>query len=104
MKADSAIYEAFDDHTPIDPAVAERNLMRAMLRLALDDLRKGGDPAEDAKDFLLSDEEQYLFSFMSICRELNFCAETVRKISGLWGEPEEPLELNLDPESEKTGE
>ena len=87
MKADSAIHTAFEDVQHRDTAIGERNLMRAILRTAFEDLRKRGDAYRQARHYLLSDDEFYLYSFMSICNHLRICPFTVRRRLGLIGEP-----------------
>lgn len=83
VKADSAIYTAFDDYTHRDPAESERNLMRAILRGALEDIRKRGEPYRDARRYLMAREEAYLFSFESVCQHLNLCPKSIRFVLGL---------------------
>ncbi|MBX7144722.1 MAG: hypothetical protein K1X79_09750 [Oligoflexia bacterium] len=68
---DVAIDVAFDDIVPYDPALPERNLLRAVLLNALSDLRKPGEPHREAAMFFLNTDEDYLFSFQSICNHLD---------------------------------
>ena len=82
-KADSAIYTAFDDFVPNDTAVAEKNLMRAILKLAMSDMQRRGERYNDARRFFLSNDDRYLFSFLNICRVLRVCPRTVRILVGL---------------------
>ena len=83
MDRDSAIYTAYDDHKQKDPAEAERNLMRAVLRSAMDDYRRRGEAHRDARRYFLSEYEQYLYSFLSVCHHLELCPKTIRTIVGL---------------------
>lgn len=68
---DIALHAAFDDVVPYDPAMPERNLLRAILLNALSDLRKPGEPHREAAMFFLNTDEDYLFSFQSICNHLD---------------------------------
>ncbi len=83
MKADSAIFTAFEEHKGPDSAESERNLMRSILTLAMDDMRRGGDKFRDARRFFLSNESEYLFSFLSICNHLAICPTTIRMLVGV---------------------
>ncbi len=83
MKAESAIYTAFDDTAGFDTALAEKNLMRAVLRTAMEDVGKSGELQRAARNYLLSEDESYLFAFKSICTQLNLCHRTIRVCLGL---------------------
>ncbi len=83
LTSDSAVHVAYDDHVSHDPATPERNLMRAILKIAMDDLRKSGELHRDARAYVLSNDDDYLYSFISICAHLNVCPHTIRKICGL---------------------
>ncbi len=87
-RADSAIYTAFDDFLGKDPAVAERNLMRAILRTAFEDIRKRGDAYRHARSYILSNDDRYIYSFRCICYHLNLCPLTIRSRLGLLKEHE----------------
>jgi|1048.fasta_scaffold45004_1 hypothetical protein len=52
--------------------VAENELMRAIILRVIEDLKKGGEFKEDAVAFLDSDDDEYVFSFRSICGHLGF--------------------------------
>lgn len=82
-KHDVALESAFDDHQIRDTASAERNLMRAILRSAMDDLSKRGEPQRQARTFFLSEDDYYLYSFPSICSHLGLCAKTIRNRLGI---------------------
>lgn len=76
---DTALYTAYDDFVQRDNAEAEHNLMRAILRGAMEDLHQRGDYARHARLFFLSNEDEYLFSFRSICSHLGLCPVTIRQ-------------------------
>lgn len=83
MSTESAIETAFDDHVAFDVSEPERNLMRAVLRSAMEDIKKNGEAHRDALRFLSSDDDGYLYSFASICNHLNICPRTIRRVLGL---------------------
>ncbi|MCC6221672.1 MAG: hypothetical protein IT291_10575 [Deltaproteobacteria bacterium] len=85
MKAETAIYSAFEDVEPMDTADSERNLMRAVLRTAMEDLKKGGELHRDACRFFLSTDEDYLFSFVSICNHLEISPASILRAIGVIG-------------------
>lgn len=82
-KADTAIFTAFDDHVGCDASEPEKNLMRAILRTAMEDLKKTGQARNDAYNFFTSREDNYVFSFRSICNHLNLCHRTILELCGL---------------------
>lgn len=84
MNADNiAIYAAYDGHKGQDSAEAEKNLMRAILRTAMEDIQKRGEPYRDARRYLMGNDDLYLYSFLSVCHHLELCHKTVRTIVGL---------------------
>ena len=80
---DTAIYVAHEDNAPCDPTVPEKNLLRAVLLSALSDLRKPGEASRRAQEYLLSKEEDYLFSFISICDYLLIDPRRILTVVGL---------------------
>ena len=85
MDTDIAIYTAYDDFKGIDSAEAEKNLMRALIKSAMDDMRKTGEASREAIRYFQSNEDYYLFSFLSVCRHLELCPRTIRAVVGLMG-------------------
>lgn len=83
MRADTAIYVAHDDFVKRDSAEPERNLMRAILRSAMEDMRKRGEAYRDARRYFMSNEDFYVYSFLSICYHLDLCPRTIRTVLGL---------------------
>lgn len=83
MRADTAIFTAFEDFDIYDKALPERNLMRAILRSVMDDIKKSGEPYREAKKYILSDDDTYVFSFVSVCHHLGLCPRTIRRIVGI---------------------
>ena len=80
---DTAIYIAYDDHQAFDPARPERELLRAVLMSALSDVKKSGGIHEEARQFFLSEEDDYIFSFRSICFFLNVDPSKILVLTGL---------------------
>ncbi len=84
LTTDTAIYTAYDDHRDYDVAESERNLMRAVLKTAMDDITKRGEAYREARVFFSSEDDYYLFSFLSICRHLELCPRTIRAFVGVY--------------------
>jgi hypothetical protein len=82
-KADTALFVAFEELDPADTALAEKNLMRAIIRLAMSDMHRTGERYNDARRFFLSNDDRYVFSFFNICRTLKLCPRTVRVVVGI---------------------
>lgn len=80
---DVAIHTAYDDYKALDVAEAEKNLMRAILKSALDDYNKSGDPGKESRRYINSDDESYLYSFLCVCHHLGLCPVTVRTMARL---------------------
>ena len=82
FERNTALFTAYDDHEQdLDPAAA--SLLRAVLNTAILDLEKDGIPGRLAREYFLSDEQDYLFSFQSICSYLNIDAAQVLVSIGL---------------------
>jgi|GEM_PF-1281155 len=77
------IFEAFEEYAPLDSALSERNLMRAMILGALADLNKQGDVGRKAREFFLNADPDYLFSFQSICNFLEIDPRSIMVVTGL---------------------
>ncbi len=57
-------------------AVSE--LMRAMILRTIEDLQSGSELREEALEYLMSDDDEYILSFISICRYFGFDPEKTR--------------------------
>ena len=93
-KPETAIFIAHEDFSKRDIAEPEKNLMRAILRSAMEDIRKRGELYRDARRFFMSGDEFYVYSFLCICQHLDLCPRTIRTIMGLTEESvrhEEPV-------------
>lgn len=83
FRAETAIFVAHEDFKRRDVAEAERNLMRAVLQTAMEDIRKKGEVYNDARRYFNSKDDYYLYSFLSICYHLDLCPRTIRTLVGL---------------------
>lgn len=81
----TAIFVAYEDHQETELAVPERELLRAILRSALIDVKKAKSEEElrKALHYVLSGDEDYIFSFRSICQFLNLVPERIIEALGL---------------------
>lgn len=79
----TAIYFGFEDLEQPEMATPERNLLRAILLNAIADLNRPGDFSRKARDYFLSREEDYIFSFHSVCSFLNVNPHHILIITGL---------------------
>jgi hypothetical protein len=46
-------------------------LMRAIILRVIDDLKTDGEVREEAESYLLNEDDEYVFSFKSICRHFD---------------------------------
>lgn len=53
-------------------------LMRAMILRTIEDLNQIGEPREEALAYMHDEDEEYVFSFYSICRYLGLDPEKTR--------------------------
>ncbi len=80
---DTAIFEAYGEFDNFDPSIPEKTLLMAVLQNALYDLQKDGADAVKAAEYLLNPEEDYLFSFRSVCNYLNINPKDILRMVGL---------------------
>jgi hypothetical protein len=85
---DTTIYIAYEDFIQFDSARPEKNLLRAILMNAMSDLRKPGELSRKAREYFLSGEEEYIFSFTSVCTCLDIDPKRILMVTGLRGEAE----------------
>jgi hypothetical protein len=67
---DKMKFEIDSDDDAIDTAAPEKSLMAAILLSALDDLKLKGYEQARAKRYLLSKDKEQVFSFLSVCEQL----------------------------------
>jgi hypothetical protein len=79
----TAIYVAYDDTEPLDSALPERNLLRAILLTAMSDLKKSGEPSRRATEYFLNPDDEYVFSFISVCNHLDIDPHRILIVTGL---------------------
>ncbi len=84
---DTAIYIAFEDDEPVDFTKAEKRLLKAILETAMNDLHRPGRFSARAREYFLSPDEDYIFSFRSICNYLEVDANQILRHAGI--NPEE---------------
>lgn len=97
----TAIFVAYDDDEPFDVARPERELLRAILVSALSDLKRPGEEGRSATEYLLSPEDDYVFSFRAICDFLNVDPNKILCISGITGRKRVPSEHRMLNELDK---
>ncbi len=83
FRAETAIFIAHEEYIKSDPAESEKNLMRAILQSAMDDVRKNGDPHKQAFKYFTSNDDEYIYSFLSICSHLSLCSKTILNLLGI---------------------
>ena len=79
----TAIYVGFDDFEQAELATPEKNLLRAILLNAIADVNRPGDFSRRAQDYFLSKEDDYIFSFQSVCSFLNINPHHILLLVGL---------------------
>lgn len=82
-KKNTAIYIAYDDFEPLDISLPEKNLLKAILLTAMSDLKKEGSTSRKAMEYFLNPEEEYLFSFRSVCTYLDIDPDKILCVVGL---------------------
>lgn len=83
LNSDSAMFTAFEDYKNPDVSEPEKNLMRAILRSAMDDMQKDKAEKRKAQNYFLEDGDDYLYSFRSICNQLELCEQTILDLVGV---------------------
>ena len=79
----TAIYVAYDEYEPFEGTLPERSLLSAILTTAMADLKKPGEHSRKAQEYFLSPDDEYIFSFLSVCNFLNIDPLRVLKVTGL---------------------
>jgi hypothetical protein len=82
-KKETTVFVAYDGEQPFDPAAPEKNLLVAILTNAMNDAKRSGDDRQRAVEYLLSPDEEYIFSFRSICNLLDIDPSVVLQVIGL---------------------
>jgi hypothetical protein len=79
----TAIYVGFEDYEQAELATPEKNLLRAILLNAVADINRPGEFSRRARDYFLSKEDDYIFSFQSVCGFLNVNPHHILILVGL---------------------
>lgn len=79
----TAIYIGFEDYEQAELATPEKNLLRAILLNAIADVNRPGEFSRRARDYFTSKEEDYIFSFQSVCSFLNINPHHILVLVGL---------------------
>lgn len=79
----TAIYIGFEDYEQAELATPEKNLLRAILLNAVADINRPGEFSRRARDYFLSKEDDYIFSFQSVCGFLNINPHHILILVGL---------------------
>lgn len=82
-KRNTAIFTAYDDFEAPELATPEKNLLRAVLLNAISDMNRDGEFSRKARDYFMSREDDYLFSFQSVCSFLNINPHHILILVGL---------------------
>lgn len=80
---ETVIYIAHEEDLPYDPSRPEKELLRAVLQNALLDVNKPGEIGRKAKEYFLNPDEDYIFSFRSVCAFLNLNPRRILIAAGL---------------------
>jgi hypothetical protein len=87
----TAIYIGFEDFEQAEMATPEKNLLRAILLNAVADINRPGEYSRRARDYFLSKEDDYIFSFQSVCGFLNINPHHILILVGLEKSDRYPL-------------
>lgn len=82
-KAETAIFVAYEEYLPVDPVYPEKSLMAAILWSVFDDLKKGGPEYREARNYVLSNDLRYIYSFRNVCLHLGLCYKSIRTLLGI---------------------
>lgn len=102
-KRNTAIYTAFDDADANELPTPERSLLRAILLNAIADVNRNDEHSRKARDYFLSKEDDYIFSFQAVCSYLNIDPRNILILVGLQENPRkktsntQPELLDLEP-------
>lgn len=86
-RRNTAIYTAYDDSDSGEVPVAERGLLRAILLNAIADVNRKDEHSRRAREYFLSKEDDYIFSFRAICSYLKVDPRNILILVGLEPNP-----------------
>jgi hypothetical protein len=82
-KRNTAIYTAFDDHEANNLPIPEKSLLRAILLNAIADINRHDETSRKAREYFLSKEDDYVFSFQAVCSYLQINPRNILVLVGL---------------------
>jgi hypothetical protein len=82
-KRNTAIYTAFDDHEANNLPIPEKSLLRAILLNAIADINRNDETSRKAREYFLSKEDDYIFSFQAVCSYLQINPRHILVLVGL---------------------
>ena len=98
----TAIYAAYDESDAGDLPIPEKSLLRAVLLNAIADVNRNDEHSRKAKDYFLSREDDYIFSFQAVCSYLNIDPRNILVLVGLEKDPrKQQLVSSENPESDE---
>lgn len=80
---ETLILSAFEDEIPFDPSNPEKNLLRALLMTAMADANKSGPVRRQAIEYFLNPDQDYIFSFRSVCDYLGIDPNSILTAAGI---------------------
>ena len=95
-KAPTSIHVAYEDDSPFDVVAPEKGLLNAILQSAVLDLNKKGLDRRRAIEFFLDPDEEYIFSFRSICDYLSVDANKILMVTGIKSRKTPARDLSLE--------
>jgi hypothetical protein len=92
----TAIYSAYDESDAGDLPIPEKSLLRAVLLNAIADVNRNDEHSRKARDYFLSREDDYIFSFQAICSYLNIEPRNILVLVGLEKNPKDTSQPSKD--------
>lgn len=86
-RRNTAIYTAYDDSDGADLPVPEKSLLRAILLNAIADVNRKDEHSRRAREYFLSKEDDYIFSFQAVCSYLNIDPRNILILVGIEPDP-----------------
>jgi hypothetical protein len=101
-RRNTAIYTAYDDSDGAELPVPEKGLLRAILLNAIADVNRKDEHSRRAREYFLSKEDDYVFSFQAICSYLNINPHNILILVGIEPNPRHKTDSELlQPEQEQ---
>jgi len=100
-RRNTAIYTAYDDSDGSDLPIPEKGLLRAILLNAVADANRNDEHSRRAREYFLSKEDDYIFSFQAICSYLNIDPKNILILVGIEPNPNRKTEPQAVQESQE---